>query len=119
MSLPAQPSCESDADVDYASDASEDLSDEQIQHLLMEAETRLRAKASRTQDLVPRLPRLDAGNAPQPYIKHDGKVAELQPGRLPNSRMEEFVRRPRKIEDPVVLKQRKAEVGSIILQSCL
>ncbi|KAF2095300.1 rRNA-processing protein FCF2 [Rhizodiscina lignyota] len=104
MALPAH---HSDA---MSDDGSDDLSDEQIQMLLKEAEVRLRESAAQKTTASISLPRLDASNVPRPYIKHNGKVAQLQPERLPNSKMEEFVKHPRKLEDPVVVKQKRAEM---------
>jgi hypothetical protein len=111
MALPAQQTPALTAGDGYASDESEDLSDEHIQKLLKDAEMRLRQRAdSRSSKSNYTLPRLDAGDLPRPYIDYNGKVAQLQPDRLPMSKMEEFVKRPRKIEDPVVVRRRNAEV---------
>lgn len=96
----------------------DELSDEQIEMLLKQAEVRLRDKATSTQPLpLPtaadfKLPRLEAANLPAPYIQTDGDIARLAPARLLDPRQRELANRIRKVEDPVAVKKKQAEVRS-------
>ncbi|TKA57858.1 hypothetical protein B0A49_08604, partial [Cryomyces minteri] len=94
---------------------SEDLSDDQIQELLKQAESRLRQKAANTaltqRDTLSgfRIPRLDPGTLTQPYVQSNGDIARVNSARLLDETDRKLSNRPRKVEDPVVVKKKIAE----------
>ncbi|KAL2358086.1 rRNA-processing protein FCF2, partial [Cryomyces antarcticus] len=105
---------ESDSEKDSLPD-SEDLSDDQIQELLKQAEARLRQKAANTtltqRDTLSgfRIPRLDPGTLTQPYVQSKGDIARVNSARLLDETDRKLSNRPRKVEDPVVVKKKIAE----------
>lgn len=94
-----------------------ELSDAQIQQLLKDAETRLRSQAaSREEQFNFRLPKLETGTSLQPYIKTNGKVAEVDEVRLDKEVSKKAAgSRPIRLEDPVIFKQNKEKVSHLPL----
>lgn len=93
----------------------EELSDEQIQTLLKQAEARLRERATTAAQsafTLPKFPRLNAGDIAQPYVRTDGEVARVDSSKLLNERERELANKIRKVEDPVAVKKKLLEVGS-------
>lgn len=95
----------------------EDLSDEQIEQLLQQAETRLRQQVARKADsgryvpVIPRAGKLDVSALPKPYVQTNGEIAQADTHRL----LDEKHRRLadggiRKVEDPVLVKKKALEV---------
>ncbi|KAF2091148.1 rRNA-processing protein FCF2 [Saccharata proteae CBS 121410] len=93
----------------------EDLSDDQIKALLEQAETSLREKKAESQlsrDFAAasfKLPKLDAGSLPSPYVQIDGEVAHVDSKRLLDSKQQRLANQIRKVEDPVVARKKLAE----------
>ncbi|KAK5014775.1 dTDP-fucopyranose mutase [Cryomyces antarcticus] len=114
MSVSSLSQHESDSEKDSLPD-SEDLSDDQIQELLKQAEARLRQKAANTtltqRDTLSgfRIPRLDPGTLTQPYVQSKGDIARVNSARLLDETDRKLSNRPRKVEDPVVVKKKIAE----------
>ncbi|GME46603.1 rRNA processing protein fcf2 [Neofusicoccum parvum] len=108
MDVPTHPVTHGLADDD-------ELSDEQIEMLLKQAEVRLRDKATSAQQLqLPsatdfKLPRLEAAGLPAPYIQTNGDVARVDPSRLLDAQQRELANHIRKVEDPVAVRKKQAE----------
>jgi len=95
----------------------DDLSDTQIHSLLLEAEVRLREREeSQRSALITdraadfKLPNLSPGEIAQPRIFTDGRIARVDPSAIVNSGERELANQDRKVEDPVVVKKKQAEV---------
>ena len=95
----------------------DDLSDTQIHSLLLEAEVRLREReeshrsaliTDRAADF--KLPNLSPGEIAQTRIFTDGGIARVDPSAVVNSGERELANKDRKVEDPVVVKKKQAEV---------
>jgi len=91
----------------------EDLSEEQIEQLLQQAEARLRAGSlvvsfNRTSDL---LPHLDTSALVKPYVNIKGDVARADTGRLIDEKTRKLAVGIRKVEDPVFTKRKLLEVS--------
>ena len=97
----------------------EDLTDEQIDQMLVNAAARLKEKhekqetkglSTKSQKQNWNFPKLNVGNLQKPIVNTKGDIASLQrPGKLEpkqNGRTEEF----RKVEDPVNAKKLALEV---------
>jgi len=90
----------------------DDLSEEQIEQLLQQAEARLRAESS----VVPfsetsdRLPRLDTSALVKPYVNTKGDVARADSSRLIDEKTRKLAEGVRMVEDPVVMKRKLLEV---------
>ncbi|KAI9741865.1 MAG: hypothetical protein M1834_000253 [Cirrosporium novae-zelandiae] len=90
----------------------EDLSDDQIQQLLKNAETRLRAAQSSTDNnnnTLATLPKLDLGDAPPSYIKNIGGIARTDAARLVDENTKDLSNAPRLVTDPLILKKKSEE----------
>ncbi|KAI9844090.1 MAG: hypothetical protein M1837_005804 [Sclerophora amabilis] len=124
------------ADASTDSDG-EDLSDTQIQQLLKDAEQRLRARSISRPDegndshdsIVPvtstrdsktshvKIPRLNPGQLPQPYVRSTDDIARVNSSRILNKEERQLANQPRRVEDPVKVKEqtqqnKKATAGS-------
>ncbi|KAK7547047.1 Fcf2 pre-rRNA processing-domain-containing protein [Phyllosticta citricarpa] len=94
----------------------EDLSEDQIQALLKQAEVRLRDKATSAHQLQPfsasafKLPKLDAGEIASPYLRTNGEVARINSAKLLDSQQRDLANQNiRKVEDPVAVRKKKIE----------
>ncbi|EKG14652.1 Fcf2 pre-rRNA processing [Macrophomina phaseolina MS6] len=98
-------------------DDDEELSEEQMEALLKQAEDNLRERnASNSNQQVQlqsaadfRLPKLNAADIPAPYIQTNGDVARVDPSRLVDAKQRELANRIRKVEDPVAVKKKQLE----------
>jgi len=93
----------------------EELSDEQIQTLLKQAEARLRERATtvaQSASTLLKLPRLNVGDIAQPYVRTDGEIARVDSSKLLSERERELANKIRKVEDPVAVKKKLSQVGS-------
>lgn len=101
-------------DMDIPSDE-ENITDEQIQELLKQAERNLqeRAKEQVTGAAAKRIPKLDIQGLPQPYVRMEGDVAHVDSRRLLDKQDRDLSNRPRKVEDPLIVKQKVAAVSRI------
>lgn len=94
----------------------DELSDEQIEMLLKQAEVRAREKdTSSALAQIPsaldiKLPRLNTPGLPAPYVQMNGEVARVDPSRLLDDQQRALANHIRKVEDPVAVKKRKIEV---------
>lgn len=93
----------------------EDLSEEQIEQLLQQAEARLKAETSvivlqQKDETVARLPRLDTSALTKPYVDTHGVIARADPGRLVDEGVRKLADGIRTVEDPVVTKRKLLEV---------
>jgi len=106
---------------DVLSASEDDLSAEQIHDLLKEAENRMRAKntsAQKSRDSSEShftLPKLNTGIIAKPYIRREGDVARVDSSRLLDQQDRGLSNGIRKIEDPLQVKKRLAEVGFFIV----
>ncbi len=92
-----------------------DLSDEQIEQLLKQAEVRLRNEAQsvlRIHNAIPRGPKLDYSVLPQPYIQSNGQIARADSRRLIDEKDRKLAGAIRKVEDPVALNERNSRYGN-------
>ncbi|KAF2004469.1 Fcf2-domain-containing protein [Amniculicola lignicola CBS 123094] len=91
----------------------EDLSDEQIQELLREAEQRMRGKQAAAltnpTDAPFRLPKLKPGHIADNYLKTEGSVTRLDPAKLLDPKARVLAEGVKKIEDPIQAKKQKQE----------
>lgn len=105
LSAPSQPWTAND----------ETLSDEQIEELLRQAEQRLQAvkssKSSTSTYALPRSAKLDLSSLPQPYVAIDKSIARTDDKRLLEDKNRQAANGIRKVEDPLVVKQKKIEVS--------
>lgn len=99
----------------------EELTDVQIEELLQKAEARLREEGqlalADSNDLslrLPKAPKLDPSKLPDPYVKSGATHAQIDKARLQDQSMEAGANGIRKVEDPLVTKNRRLEVGSPI-----
>ena len=102
----------------------EDLSTEQMIALLKDAEQRLRAKKSNALERRSALDkaqptRLQAQNLPKPYVSTKSGVAKLDRARVRSEEDHRLAGSVKKVEDPVVLKEKRLKVGYRILQNVL
>ncbi|OCK79353.1 Fcf2-domain-containing protein [Lepidopterella palustris CBS 459.81] len=100
--------------LDSNEELSEELSDEQIQNLLKQAEIRMRAKqaAHQLQDMSPadlRLPKLDSRTRANPYICTEKGVSRINPSRLFDNRDRTLANEARKVVDKSIVKKSPAE----------
>lgn len=122
--MPAQHSAPPGVEGRHAACLEDDeLSNEEIQQLLKDAEARLRQKATvarQPQDFKFTLPKLDTSSAIQPYIETTNAVAELDKSWLEKEASQKLAsRRPRRLEDPVAVKSNKEKVRANQESSCL
>ncbi len=97
-----------------------DLSDEQIEQLLKQAEVRLRSEAQsvlRIHNSIPRAPKIDSSLLPQPYIQSNDQIARADCRRLIDDKDRKLAGAIRKVEDPVALRRKKLEVWQPMLMS--
>ena len=95
------------------SDEGDDLSFEQIQDLLKQAETKLREKAQVSKfdtSTALEVSKLKAGELPHPYIQKQNGIAKMDSSRSAKDKDRAQANYFRQVEDPVVLKKRLAEV---------
>lgn len=93
-------------------DSDEELSDEQIQQLLDEAErsARLRHTASSTANVPLRLPKLNPGHIADVSLTTSGSITRLDPSKLINREHRALAEGIKKVDDPIVNKQQKLAV---------
>ncbi|KAK8225460.1 rRNA-processing protein FCF2 [Phyllosticta capitalensis] len=94
----------------------EDLSEDQIQALLKQAEVSLRDKAASAHQVQSfsafnfKLPKLDAGEIATPYIQTNGEVARVNSAKLLDSQQRDLAnQQTRKVEDPVAVRKKQIE----------
>lgn len=92
------------------------LSNEQMVALLRDAEQRLRTKQSTTElkrnaSVPNKSMRLSEHNLPKPYVSTQSGFAKLDPSWVRSGEDYKLAGRVLKVEDPVVVKERKLEVG--------
>jgi len=93
-------------------DSDDDLTDEQIQSLLKEAEARLRSTTSpvnRGSTSQVHISRLHVDKAAEPYVQEKKGIAIAEQGRLLNQQQRNLANHVRKVEDPVAVRKRKLE----------
>lgn len=97
-----------------------ELTEEQMQALLKQAEVNLRERNSSNSDSQVqlrsaaaefKLPKLNATDVPAPYIQTNGDVARVDPSRLVDAQQRELANSIRKVEDPVAVKKKQIEVS--------
>jgi len=97
----------------------DDLSEDQIEQLLQQAEARLRAEhgnnAQQNDKALARLPHLDTSAVTKPYVNTKGDVARADTHRLIDGEARKLAEGIRKIEDPVVMRKKLLEVRSTLL----
>lgn len=93
-------------------DDDEDLTDDQIQALLRDAEVRIRDRNSTsTKDTSFKgLPKLHADAVEKPYIQNEGDVARIDQSRLLPGDQRKLANRIRTVEDPIAVKKRAVTV---------
>lgn len=96
-------------------DVEEDLTDEQMQTLLDQAADRLRQDTSlRTfeddEEKQYKFPRLDVGEITQSYVKPHKGVVQMEKADRHYENQRKSSNQIRKVEDPVAVRQRAAEV---------
>jgi len=98
-------------------DEVEDLSDEQIEQLLQQATVRLREQQalkldSRYIPAVPAAGKLMVSTLATPYVQTTGDIAKADTSRLVDEQHRQLADGAiRKVEDPVVIKQKNLEVS--------
>lgn len=102
----------------------EDLSDEQIEQLLKQAETRLCQQQhslkhdSRYVPAIPSAGKLDISTLPKPYVQTDGEVARVDTQKILDERQRKIADGAiRTVEDPLVVRKKTLEVCRIPLLS--
>lgn len=93
----------------------DELSDEQMQQMLARAAKRKQESVSLKladdgNNKQFSFPKLSTGDIAKPYVSTTGDVAQVDSSRLVQEKDRMLANKVRKIEDPVVLKQKKAEV---------
>lgn len=92
----------------------DDLSDEQMQELLTQAAQRLQQttalKLSEDTKAQFKFPKLSTGEIAKSYISSKGEVAHLDSSRLLQEKDRKLSNQVRKVDDPVVLRQKTAKV---------
>ncbi|KAJ5545355.1 Fcf2 pre-rRNA processing [Penicillium sp. DV-2018c] len=74
-------------------DAQDDLTDDQIQQLLLEAETRLRdsnALSTKTEDASLKIPKLSSGSSLEPYVRQGDDVAIVDAAKITDRKQKEL-----------------------------
>ena len=61
----------------------------------------------------PRIPKLEPGTLPQPYVRSVGSIARADASRLVDPEERRIANRPRKVEDPFQVKERQKKVCGI------
>jgi len=90
----------------------DDLTDEQIQVLLKEAEARLRATslpANEGSTSQTHISRLRVDKAAKPYVQERKGIAIAEQGKLLDQKQRNLANHVRKVEDPVTVRKRKLE----------
>ena len=97
------------------------LTDDQVEKLLQQAETRLHNEAAslRRQEHLPRFPKLDISHLQTPYIRANDAVARADPRRLLDDNQRQLANGYRKIEDPLVVQRMRLAVSTQVLFYCL
>ena len=98
----------------------EELSDEQMQAMLVRAAERRRTNASlklsgdaaddSNNNKKYSFPKLNTGEIAKPYVSTTGEVAQVDASRLLQEKDRLLANKVRKVEDPVVVKKKAAEV---------
>lgn len=93
----------------------DELSDEQMQEILARAAKRRQDKASvkladESGNKQFAFPKLNTGDIAKPYVSTTGDVAKIDSSRLLQEKDRILANKIRKVEDPVVVENRKAEV---------
>lgn len=93
----------------------DELSDEQMQEMLARAAKRRQEGAAlklaeEDNDKQFAFPKLNTGDIAKPYISTMGDVAQVDSSRLLQEKDRILANKIRKVEDPVVVKNQKAEV---------
>lgn len=116
--LAAHDTVEDPLDTNIPSD-DENITDEQIQALLKQAERNLqeRAKGQVNGSSTKRVPQLDVTGIPQPYVRMEGDVAHVDSRRVLDKQDRDLSNRPRKVEDPLMVKQRGIAVSQLPVQA--
>ena len=93
------------------------LTDEQVDRLLHQAEVRLRNEAAsvKRHEQLPRFPKLDISSLPTPYIRASDTVARADPRMLLDDGQRQLANTYRKIEDPLVVRQKRLAVSMFLL----
>lgn len=98
----------------------QDITDEQIDQLLLRAEERLRDPASALERLdkdfsvLRQTRKLNTSGLPAPYVVLNGEVAIADPRRLVEESTRTMANGIRRVEDPLVTKRRKLEVRAVL-----
>lgn len=97
----------------------DDLNDEQMQELLAQAAQRLQQNtALRLSDDTKtkfNFPKLSTGEIAKPYVSSKGDIAHLDSSRLLQEKDRRLSNQARKVEDPVVLREKSAKVRNFLL----
>lgn len=103
-----------DVEIDGLVDG-EEMSDQQIETLLKQAEERLRqpefARSNKQGSYLPRTAKLDTSALPQTYVQTSGDIARADPKRLIDEKERRLANGFRKVEDPIALKRKLNEVA--------
>jgi hypothetical protein len=97
-------------------DTDEELSDDQIQELLKEAERSLRAKQTfndEAQHAPFKLPHLHVGPVADVSLKTEGSVTRMDQSKLIDQKHRTLAEGVKKIEDPILVKKKKLEVRTL------
>lgn len=110
-------------------DSEPELTDNEIELLLTQAEDRLRqqqqlafTKSSGFAPSLPRSAKLDVSTLAKPYVQTGDDIARADPRRLVDDKQRQLANGIRKVEDPVTTKQKVLEVcshNSLQFFSCL
>ena len=102
-------------------DTDEELSEEQIDELLKQAEINLRARQAALQstakDTPFKLPHLRPGHIADSYVIKDGSRTKLDPSKLIDKEQRALADGFKKIEDPIAIKKQKKEVCRSLLST--
>ncbi|KAH8724705.1 Fcf2 pre-rRNA processing-domain-containing protein [Phaeosphaeriaceae sp. PMI808] len=94
-------------------DTDEEMSDEQVRELLIEAAARMRAKAdgkpTAVHDAPFKLPKLKPGHLADTYEKTSGNITRLDHSKLIDKKQQALANGIKKIEDPLAIKRQRAE----------
>ena len=116
MGIHALPPAEAQGSLSFTEQ--QELTDDQIQTLLQRAEERLRTKGTENTTTEFKvfdfkLPQLNCDNIPQPPIHISKSVARADVSNLMPNNIKQSGGKIRKVEDPVIVKRRIAEVCRI------
>lgn len=106
MAVPAHPPF---PDAAMLTDSDEELSDEQVRELLIEAEQRMQ-NAQTDADTQIKLPKLNAGQIARPYLHTKGSITRVDASQVADTKDKSLAGTIKKIEDPVKIKKQRQEV---------